>query len=183
MYHKRCLHLLVSLALLTACAGESTLESEPPTPKPEDPNATPPTPGPVEPLNPYAPGKGDESLTRDEVQIDSGEILTLETYPPQFQLQVRGALPTPCHELRAILLSEPNQQNQIQVQMYSLFDPNTVCTQGTSVEAFAANIPLGSNFPSTSYLVFLNGDEVGEINPVPQPTMTTPQAFAATPVP
>jgi hypothetical protein len=74
---------------------------------------------------------------------------------------VEGSLPTPCHELRAVV-SEPNAQNQIPVEMYSLVDPNVECIQ--MLEAFEADISLGS-YSSGSYTVLVNGEEAGQINP------------------
>lgn len=156
------IHGMVFL-LLIACAGQGTpFESEPPTPMPGNPNVTSPPPGREElPPNPYAPGKGDESMQGGEAYIDSQEILILKSFPPQYQLHVNGSLPTPCHELRAVI-DEPDERNRIQVQVFSLVDPNTICTQ--VLEPFEANIPLGS-YASGSYTVFVNGEEVGEITP------------------
>jgi hypothetical protein len=70
-----------------------------------------------------------------------------------------GSLPTPCHQLR-VVIDEPDDQNQIQVQIYSLVDPNTVCIQ--VLETFDATIPLGS-YASGSYTLFVNGEKVGDI--------------------
>jgi len=148
MVNKACFSLIV-LLLLTACAGKNT----------------------EEPPNSYAPAKGDESLRRGEVFIDSADILTLESFPPQFRLQVSGSLPTPCHQLRAVV-NEPDEQKQIQVEIYSLVDPNTVCMQ--VLEAFEASIPVGSNLEGGSYTVFVNGEPVREINPVPSEIPVTP---------
>src|SRR5919108_409153 len=122
MVHKVFLSLLV-LLLLTACNGQSMNQAEPPTPMPQDPNAAS-----AAPPNPYAPVRGDEALQRGEVHIASQEILILESFPPQFRLHVTGSLPTPCHQLRAVV-NEPDEQNQIHVEIYSLVDPNTVCIQ------------------------------------------------------
>jgi hypothetical protein len=32
-------------------------------------------------------------------------------------------------------------------------------------------------------MIFVNGQELGETNPIPQPTITTPQALAVTAIP
>lgn len=148
MVHKACFSLIV-LLLLTACSGRNA----------------------EEPLNSYAPVNGDEGLQRGEADIDSQEILILESFPPQFRLQMTGALPTPCHQLRAVV-HEPNDQNEIHVEIYSVVDPNTTCIQ--VLEAFEASIPLGSNLEAGSYTVFVNGELVGEINPVPSEVPVTP---------
>jgi hypothetical protein len=159
MVQKVCFSLIV-LLLLNACAGRSTEETAPPAGHANE-----------EPLNPYAPVNGDEGLQRGEVDIDSQEILILESFPPQFRLHVTGALPTPCHQLRAVV-HEPNDQNQIHVEIYSVVNPNTVCIQ--VLEPFEASIPLGSNLEGGSYTVFVNGELVGEINPVPSEVPVTP---------
>jgi hypothetical protein len=127
-----------------------------------NPTSYPPPSGGEDPSpDPYAPRPGDEAKQRGEVYIDSHDILILESFPPQFRLQVTGSLPTPCHELRAVV-DEPDEQNQIHVEMYSLVDPAITCAQ--VLEPFEASISLGS-FESGSYTVFVNGEQVGEINP------------------
>ncbi|MGE5642501.1 MAG: hypothetical protein ACM3Y8_05765 [Byssovorax cruenta] len=151
--------LLVCLLLASACQPQKPVETAPSPPKPDDFSLTPGTPGPVEPINSYSPGKGDESMQRGAVYIDSTDILTLESFPLQFQLNVKGSLPTPCHQLR-VVIDQPNQQNEIRISIYSLVDPNTVCTQ--VLKPFEVNIPLGS-FPSGKYTVFVNDENVGEI--------------------
>lgn len=159
---KVCLPLIVSL-LLAACASP-TPGAEVQTPGVDYPNPTsypPPSVGTEPSPDSYAPRPGDESKQRGEVYIDSHEILILESFPPQFLLQVSGSLPTPCHEPRAVV-NEPDDQNQIHVEMYSLVDPAMNCIQ--VLEPFEASIPLGS-FSSGSYIVFVNGEQVGEIEP------------------
>lgn len=149
--------LLVLLLMLSACVP---LETPPPEPRPEGPVTHAPSQPPELPApGPYDPGKGDESMERSQVFINSQEIQVLESFPPQFQLHVTGSLPTPCHELRAVV-DEPDAENQIHVQIYSLVDPNVVCVQ--VLEPFEANISLGS-YVSGTYTVFVNGEEVGEI--------------------
>ena len=100
-------------------------------------------------------------MGRSEVHIDSQEILTLESFPPQFQLHVIGSLPTPCHKLRSVVY-EPDEQNQIYVQIFSWVDPDIVCARAP--QALDASIPLGS-YASGSYTLFVNGAKVGQINP------------------
>lgn len=159
MDHKIWFFLIACLFLCAACAP---VEGEPSTPKPEDPNATaPPAGSPLPPLNSYAPAKGDESLTRADVYIDSLEILVQESFPLQYQLQVKGSLPTPCHSLRAVV-DEPNKQSEIHVQLYSLVEPDYICTQ--VLEPFEAVIPIGSYVRGT-FTIIVNGSEVGQIIP------------------
>jgi hypothetical protein len=105
----------------------------------------------------YAPALGDEKLQRGNVFIDSMEILLLESYPVQVKLQLLGNLPTPCHKLRAIV-SPPDDQKRIQVGVYALSDPGTMCTQ--VLEPFEISIPLGS-FTEGVYTVWVNDESAG----------------------
>ena len=112
---------------------------------------------------PWQPASGDDKLIRGEAYITQSQILILESFPPQFMLNVEGALPTPCHELRVEIL-DPDEQNRIYVEVYSLSEPGEICVQ--VLESFDENVPL-KGFPSGEYSVWVNGEEVGEINPYP----------------
>ena len=147
MNYKIQFFLLLCLLLLSACQPQHPVEVPPSSPKPDDLSVTP------------APGKGDESLQRGPVYIDAKDILTLESFPLQFQLHVQGSLPTPCHQLR-VVVDKPDQQNQIHVSIYSLVNPDQACTQ--VLDPFEVNIPLGS-FPSGNYTILVNDERVGEI--------------------
>ena len=99
-------------------------------------------------------------MRRGEVFIEAMEVLTLESFPPQFNLYVSGNLPTPCHELRANVLP-PDDQNRIMVDIYTVVDPEMMCIQ--VIEPFDQTIPLGPLDPG-AYTVFVNGQQVGEIS-------------------
>jgi hypothetical protein len=107
----------------------------------------------------WEPKPEDVNLETGEAFINATDILTMESYPPQFAVMVSGAMPTPCHELR-VEVSEPDQKNQIHVKIYSINDPSKMCIQ--VLESFETNVPLGTPPPGT-YQVILNGDEIGEI--------------------
>lgn len=180
------LGLFVLLITLAACAPQATPSPAPAQPSPGSvgtPGAYPPPvvtqsvyPGPDDPVSsggvspgsPVSPGPypsplepiaGEDSMTRGEVFIDEMQILTMESFPPQFLLQISGSLPTPCHHLRADM-SEPDAQNRIMVEVYSLTDPDTACIQ--VLEPFQQGINLGS-LPQGSYTVLVNGEQVAEI--------------------
>jgi hypothetical protein len=102
---------------------------------------------------------GDDKLIRGEVTISEKELQVQENEPDQYVLFLSGTLPTPCHQLR-VTISEPDEKNQIDVDIYSVVDPAEICIQ--VLEPFEANIPLGS-YPSGEYSVFVNGQSVGEI--------------------
>ncbi len=113
------------------------------------------------PPSPWQPASGDDKLIRGEAFVNESSILVLESFPPQFMLSIEGALPTPCHELRVEIL-DPDEQDRIYVEVYSLSEPGEICVQ--VLEAFDESVPL-KGFPSGEYSVWVNGEEVGEINP------------------
>ena len=109
---------------------------------------------------PYAPRPGDAKLTRGNVFIEENGLVIRESYPPQIALGISGNLPTPCHEIRAEI-SAPDVENKINVDVYSVVDPNMICTQ--VLKPFMENIELGT-FPTGHYSVWLNGEMVGEFD-------------------
>jgi hypothetical protein len=111
----------------------------------------------MENLNPqFAPQLGDDQLRRGEVFINTTELLLLESYPVQVNLIVRGELPTPCHELRAVVLA-PDEQGNLQVEAYSLVDPDLICIQ--VMAPFEITLSLGS-YTEGSFTVLINGEQV-----------------------
>jgi len=110
---------------------------------------------------PWEPAPGDKDLRRGNVFVDTSQVLVLESFPPQFQLHLTGSLPTPCHQLRASV--QPlNEKDQIQVELYSVVDPEEICIQ--VLEPFEVSLPLGS-YEQGNYTVLLNGEQVGQVNP------------------
>ncbi len=156
---------LIGSLILAACAspdqsGEPTQAyPEPGYPSPGEVVTAPAYPGPDEPSSaPWQPQAGDQQLDRGEAFVQTSEILTLESSPPQFMLHMSGSLPTPCHQLR-VEVSKPGAENRIQVEVYSLVQPDQVCIQ--VLEPFDVNVPLGS-YVAGSYTVVINGEEMGE---------------------
>ena len=118
----------------------------------------PPLPFPEKPD--WLPVSEDKILEKGEVFIDEAGLLVLESYPPQFKLSIRGSLPTPCHSLR-VHLAEPDAQKRILVQVYTVVDPRMMCTQ--MLKEFEASIPIPNPPSGEKYTVWLNGEQVGEI--------------------
>jgi hypothetical protein len=162
MFRKSVVTLLTLAILLSACSG-LPIPGTDVTPEPEGPDSpveSPPDTTGEEPAQaPWGPAPGDENLARGEAFVDQTDILVLESFPLQFVLSLSGSLPTPCHQLR-VEVSDPDDQDRIQVDVYSLVDPGQVCIQ--VLEPFEANINLGS-FASGNYTVWVNGEQVGEI--------------------
>ena len=153
--------LLLAIAVLAAC---TTAQTSPPPDATSIQNAPPAqdaTPIQGSGLSPiYAPRAGDDALQRGNAFIDSADILTMESYPLQFAVMLKGNLPTPCHELR-VVYNQPDAENKIGLEVYSVADPNAVCAQ--MLEPFEQNIPLGS-FPGGHYTVWINDKQVGEFD-------------------
>jgi hypothetical protein len=100
-------------------------------------------------------------MQRGEVELTSVKIITLESDPPQFRLSLRGALPTPCHQLR-VTVSQSDDLSQIDVEVYSVFDPNEICIQ--VLEPFAEEIPIVEH-SSGETLISVNGNSIDEKKP------------------
>lgn len=143
----RCIPL--GCILLSTCIGPKSPDLGTQTPPPES------TPAPWEPTS------GDNDLVRGEVFLDKTDIVILESDIPKFVLRISGALPTPCHNIR-VIVSEPDDRNNIQVDVYSLSDPDEICIQ--VLEPFETIVPLGI-YTSGEFQVVVNGKEIGEIKP------------------
>ena len=142
---------LILLALLTACAPTQAPLPNLPVDSDDSPNGLPPI---------YAPRPGDDTLLRGNVYLDSTDLLAMESFPVQFSLLVKGNLPTPCHELRAVYY-EPDADNKIKLEIYSVAKLDAVCVQ--MLQPFEQGIYLGS-FPSGHYTVWVNEEKVAEFD-------------------
>lgn len=136
------LSIIFYCILLSACAGFAS-----------------PTQGPI--LAPWDPQPNDSRMQRGEVELTSVKIITLESSLHQFSLSIRGALPTPCHQLR-VAVSQSNDRSRIDFEVYSVFEPDEICIQ--VLEPFAEEIPIGVLIRGES-LISVNGNHIGEIKP------------------
>ena len=87
----------------------------------------------------WMPQPGDKTMTRGEVIIEESGVLPSTGDTAGYSLYLSGTLPTPCHKLR-VVVSEPDVQGQITVEVYSVADPNEMCVQ--VLGPFAAEVPL-----------------------------------------
>lgn len=160
---KRLFYTLLPLTLiLAACAPAADSNDAPVSyPNVSYPNTSYPNseenPAAM-PIQDYAPQPGDAALTRENVYLESIDLLTLESFPLQFMLQLKGNLPTPCNALR-VVVSPPDADNKVLVDVYSVIDSNKVCAQ--VIQPFDVNIPLGS-FSAGAYTLWVNGEQVAE---------------------
>ena len=135
--------------LLSACIGSSSPDL--------GTHTIPPRSSPA----PWEPTAGDNNLVRGEVFLDKTDIVALESDIPRFVLRISGALPTPCHNIR-VIVSEADDNNNIQVEVYSLSDPDEICIQ--VLEPFEIIVPLGV-YTSGEYQIVVNEKGIGEIKP------------------
>lgn len=110
--------------------------------------------------SPFSPQQNDANLTRGNAYVNKAELLIRESYPPQISLGISGDLPTPCHQLR-VIISEPDPENKISADVYSVVDPGKACIQ--VLEPFQEYIDLGT-FPSGHYTLWVNGELAGEFD-------------------
>jgi hypothetical protein len=153
---------ILFVSLLVACAPAATsvpTDAAPtPYPAPAIPQATDQPKKLIAYPSPLDPVVNESNLTRGKAFVDKAELVSLESNPAQTDLVISGSLPTPCHVLKASLKG-PDDQNRIQVELYSLVKSDTVCAQ--VLKPFETSIPMGS-LKSGKYTVALNGKQVGE---------------------
>ncbi len=165
---------LLLIALLAACAPIPTLGVvdrpgamggeqppmyiEPFTPTPVQRNrATPPISIPTMMPSPYDPKESDAGLLRGDVFLTATDVLVLESYPPRYVLILRGALPTPCHQLR-IRVQPPDAEGNVQIEVYSVVNGNQICIQ--VLKDFEVQYPL--ELGAGEYTFWVNGKKVGK---------------------
>jgi hypothetical protein len=102
----------------------------------------------------------DSKFVRGNIFIEESGLMIRESYPPQISLNLSGNLPTPCHQFRADV-SKPDAENRINVDVYTVVDPNMMCIQ--VLKEFSESINLGT-YPSGHYSVWVNGESVGEFD-------------------
>jgi hypothetical protein len=107
-----------------------------------------------------SPRPGDERLERGPVFLSGSELVELQTHPPQYLLRLRGWLPTPCYQVRAVV-NRDEAGAEIQVEVYSLKGPGAVCAQ--VVRPFETDVALGA--VTRRYQVVVNGRSAGIIGP------------------
>ncbi|PWH16639.1 MAG: hypothetical protein DDG60_03925 [Anaerolineae bacterium] len=157
--------VLFLLALVSACAPaseDSRLPAAYPNSYPSYPSApqTAPAAPPADFENPYAPQPDDVKLQSGPAYVENYELQTVSTLPPEYRLVLSGNLPTPCHALR-IQLAAPDAQNNLRITVYSVADPNMMCTQ--VLEPFQAELPIRNLIPGR-YKLWLNDQEIAEID-------------------
>ncbi len=134
----------------------ATLPADPDAPVSNEPGSPEPNPAPPS----YLPRPEDKNWTKSKVYIEGAEILTLESFPPQFMLHVAGNLPNPCHQLR-IKVNPPDQEQRVAVEVYSVADPTKNCID--VIQPFDASIRLDAGLSAGRYSVLVNDSLIGEM--------------------
>lgn len=153
----RILFLLLAFTL-SACASSFEEPSTPISIDPDGPVSSPNTSEPME--TPSLALPDDSKFVRGNIFIEESGLMIRESYPPQISLNISGNLPTPCHQFRADV-SKPDAENRINVDVYTVVDPNMMCIQ--VLKEFSESINLGT-YPSGHYSVWVNGESVGEFD-------------------
>lgn len=113
----------------------------------------------IETAKTYAAQPGDAALTRSEVILDlaATKLDTTHTQPDVMAVDLNGDLPDSCHQLR-IMPKPSDGENMVDLEVYSVFDPTTVCTALT--QPFNLVYPLG--YTTGFYSVLVNGQFIGK---------------------
>jgi hypothetical protein len=91
------------------------------------------------------------------VEVESVEMLQLESYPVQLMLHVTGWLPNPCSD-PAWVVTDPGPV-VLKVELVAVPQADDACIQ--VLAPFEVNIPLGPQ-PAGAYRIILNGEVVAE---------------------
>ena len=139
---KKIFVLLIVLGVyLSACGGENMPDEGAPLP-PAD----------------AAPGQGEWS--RGEAFVNDAQLVIMESFPIQVAVEIQGELPTPCNRLM-VEISEPDADNQINIDVYSLVNPAETCI--AVIEPFSDRVSIPPELlVDGTYLVFVNGALIGE---------------------
>jgi hypothetical protein len=154
---RQILFLLILILTLAACGPSTAQPDEPVLVTPGAP-VNLPTPSDSS----YAPQASDANLIRGNVYLDSSELLTLESFPPQYRLALTGNLPDPCHQLR-VQTAAPDASSRILMDVYSVAKPDAMCVQ--MLQPFNASVSLStSELSAGHYTVWVNGEMVGDFD-------------------
>ena len=93
------------------------------------------------------------TIEGDLLQIDSVDVLILESFPVQVNVVVRGTVPDACTQIGQV--TQQRTDNQIEITVATTRDPNAFCAQVlTTVEE---TIAIPGDFPPGDYAVTVNG--------------------------
>jgi hypothetical protein len=98
---------------------------------------------------------------RETIYIGETELSAMLTDPPYISLHITGDLPSACHEFHYEFEGPAN--GRIDVMVYSTVSLAETCIQGLQSFDEIVEIPM-SGQPSGTYVIYLNGENVGEMD-------------------
>ena len=109
--------------------------------------------------------ENEQNMTSDDevrgnIFISEAGIAVFESFPIQVVLYISGELPTPCHQFQAFV-SPPDLDNKINVDVYTVVEPDAVCIQIMQPFEESVSIPMIGQ-EDGKYSVWVNGEKVGE---------------------
>jgi hypothetical protein len=173
--------LLILAALILAACSTAVEETTAPVVNPAEtaypgvlvvgmPTITPYYPAPnedgsaggVKPIYSYKPTTSDQNLAQGEVFLDlkASQILVMESMPVQVNVILKGELPTPCHELRVVPVTD-EANKRVDMEVYTLTAISSACV--AVLQPFEVTVELGS-FSGGTYTVYANGEQLGEFD-------------------
>ncbi len=91
-----------------------------------------------------------------EAPVESVEVMILESFPLQVQLNVEGYMPDGCTEIDSTEVEQ--QGNHFEVTIRTVRPADMLCTE--AIEPFEMNIPLDVyGLPAGEYTIDVNGVE------------------------
>jgi hypothetical protein len=126
--------------------------------------ASPDSPVTNDPSSPLTPADNELPALPDDrrtepAPIEGLEVLTLESFPPQYVLHVQAGLPSGCAERYGNEVVRAGDVITVTVLNTMPADANVACTMIYGIYDF--NLGLGSDFESgVTYTVAVNGQEI-----------------------
>ena len=133
--------MLAVMLLTLSCARRDTLPLDTDAPRQTEESGSS--------MKPYSAKDTDRNLKRADVFVDSAEVIE-ESIPGKASLNIRGSLPTPCHDLRAVVRHKDGT-GRVDIELYSVFDPQKMCAQ--ELKPFSIQVAR----PQNAVVIYLNG--------------------------
>ena len=134
--------MLAVMLLTLSCARRDTLPLDTDAPRQAEESGSS--------MKPYSAKDTDRNLKRADVFVDSAEVIEESIRPGKASLNIRGSLPTPCHDLRAVVRHRDGT-DRVDIALYSVFDPQKMCAQ--ELKPFSIQVAL----PQNAVVIYLNG--------------------------
>ncbi len=104
---------------------------------------------------PACSNPADPDLLVEPIEIESVEVLVLESSPPQAQAHVRGFIGDGCSELKSV--EQQRTGNSVTVTILRQRERAAICTQ--IAKLYDAVLRLEGSYPPGRYVLRVNGIE------------------------